>query len=387
MTAQDFNLSELAAAMTDWRRDFHAFPELAFAEERTSAIIAEKLSSLGIETHAGIAKTGVVGVLDFGPGPRAGFRADMDGLPIREATNLPYASRREGVMHACGHDGHMAMLLGAAQALSFRRDLCGQIVLIFQPAEENEGGARAMVEDGLFERFPVDAVYGLHNMPGVPVGTVMARAGAVSAAFDIFDILIRGEGGHGAMPEKTRDPIVAAAALISALNTVVSRNLRPLDAGVVTVGYISAGETYNVIPAEAALKGSCRSLSEDCRRTIRKRILEICAGVGAAFGVSVECDYQDRYPPVVNAVRETALLIEALSAETDIFTIVEDFEPLMGSEDFAFFLQKKPGAYFILGAGESGGRLHTPTYDFNDDVLSIGALAWIRLAERILRRP
>lgn len=386
MTLRGFDLSELAVTMAAWRRDFHAAPELAFAEMRTSAKIAETLAAFGLETHSGIARTGVVGVLDFGPGPSVGFRADMDALPIREATGLAYASQREGVMHACGHDGHMAMLLGAAKALSKRRDLCGRVVFIFQPAEENEGGARAMLDDGLFERFPVDAVYGLHNLPGVPVGAVMARAGAVSAAFDTFDIRIRGRGGHGAMPETARDPVVAAATLISMLNTIVSRNIRPLDAAVVTIGKVHAGATYNVIPDEAELKGSCRSFTDECRNMLRMRIIEACEGVGAACGVDIACDYRERYPSVVNTARENALLVDALSADPDVFTVIEDFEPLMGSEDFAFFLQERPGAYFILGAGECGGGLHTPTYDFNDEALSVGVRIWIRLAERLLRR-
>ena len=378
------DFAQILEQMKAWRHDFHAHPELAFEEERTAHIVAETLSSFGLEVHRGIARTGVVGVLDFGSGPAIGFRADMDALPLREQTGVSYASTIAGVMHACGHDGHTAMLLGAAQALSRRTDLAGRIVFIFQPAEENEGGAKAMIDDGLFRRFPVDSVFGLHNMPGMPLGVVMARAGPVSAAFDTFTLTVNGQGGHGAMPETTRDPIVAAAALTMALNTIVSRNVGAFDPAVVSVGQFSADGVYNVIPNDVTMKGSCRSFSEKVRTILRHRIHEICDGIGTAFGVRIDCRYEERYPPVVNAERQTALFAEALSRQGDGFNLITDFNPLMGSEDFSFLAKERPGCYLIMGSGDTGGPLHSPKYDFNDNALAIGARAWIRLAETAL---
>lgn len=377
-------LDDILPQLVDWRRDFHAHPEIAYREYRTAGIVAEALSSFGCAVTTGLAGTGVVGVLDFGPGPSIGLRADMDALPIEEETGAAYASRNRGLMHACGHDGHTAMLLGAAALLSRRRNLKGKVVFVFQPAEENEGGARAMIEDGLFERFAIDAMFGLHNMPGVPVGEVRARAGPVSSAFDTFDIVVKGRGGHGAMPELAADPIVAAAALVQGLNTIVSRNLAPFDNAVISVCAVNAGETYNVIPDAAYLKGSCRTFESGVQEKIRRRIAALVDGVAAAHGVDIDLDYRMRYPAVVNSERETALLRQVVSARSGEWIFNDDFRPLMGSEDFSFYLREKPGCFFIIGNGADYGPLHSPTYDFNDEALPVGAALWSRLAETYL---
>ncbi len=376
---------DLDSTMRIWRRDLHRHPEMAFNEERTASLVAAALSSFGLEVHANIARTGVVGILDFGEGPSIGLRADMDALPIMEQTGVAYASSFPGCMHACGHDGHTAMLLGAAKILAQRRDLRGQIVFIFQPAEENEGGARAMMEAGLLDRFPIDAIFGLHNMPGVPAGTFMARSGVITAAFDTFSIIVEGEGGHGAMPETARDPIVAGAALVLALQTIVSRNVKPTDMAILTIGQIGGGNTFNVIPERVTLKGSCRSMVPMVRDLMRQRIDAVCQGTAAAYDVRITPVYEERYPAVVNSKKETELLISALRGLDGVGPVITDFPPSMGSEDFSFYLQQKPGCYFILGNGESGGPLHSPTYDFNDDVLKYGTAAWVAIAEKALR--
>ena len=375
---------DLLKAVTDLRQDLHRHPELAFTENRTAQIVTRHLQGLGLELHSGIAKTGVVGVLDFGPGPVVGFRADMDALPIREMTGMVYASRHAGIMHACGHDGHTAMLLGAASVLATRTDLTGRLVFIFQPAEENEGGARVMLEDGLFTRFPVDRLFALHNMPAVPVGTIMARSGYVSAAFDTFTITIAGQGGHGAMPHTACDPTPASAALVQALNSIVSRNIDPMASAVVTLGQISGGASYNVIPDTMLLKGSCRSLEPSVQKTLKRRIDEICRGTALAWGVDISCIYEERYPAVYNEETATAQLHQALSRPDDGFNVISNFDPLMGSEDFAFMAEQVPACYFILGNGDTPGPLHSPTYDFNDQALPVGIQAWVRLAETTL---
>lgn len=378
-------IAEILPELIDWRRDLHAHPELAYQEKRTSGVVAERLRAFGCEVTEGIAGTGVVGVLDFGAGPVLGIRADMDALPIEERTGAPYASKHPGVMHACGHDGHTVMALGAARLLAKRTDLRGRIVFIFQPAEENEGGARRMLEEGLFERFPVDAIFGLHNMPSIPVGTVCAREGAVSASFDTFEITVTGKGGHGAMPEKALDPIPAAAALVTALNMIVSRNVAPLDSAVVSVCAIEAGAAFNVIPDAARLKGSCRSFDADVRSLLKSRIGEICEGAARMFGVKIDLDYVERYPAVVNSKKETALICAIASKPEDGWSFNGELAPPMGSEDFSFYLQQRPGCFFIVGNGDECGPLHSPGYDFNDRVLPIGVKLWVRLAESFNR--
>ncbi|MEM7570048.1 MAG: amidohydrolase [Pseudomonadota bacterium] len=375
---------ELVSEMTALRRDIHTFPELAYQETRTSGIVESQLRELGCEVTTGIAGTGVVGVMDFGPGPTLGLRADMDALPMHEETGCAHASQTPGIMHACGHDGHTTILLMAARALAQAQQLSGKLVLIFQPAEENEGGARAMVEAGVFEQFPGESVYGLHNMPGIPVGEVGATPGPVSAAFDTFEIAIKGAGGHGAMPELCTDPVVASAGLITALNTIVSRNVKPIDAAVVTAGVLKGEGAYNVIPDSVTIQGSCRTLRPHIRDLVEKRIHEVCAGIGAAYGTQNTCIYDRRYPPVINAEKETAILVEALRAQDYPYAIHEALDPVMGSEDFAYFLEQVPGCYILLGAGETGGYLHSVTYDFNDDALVPGARIWTSLTQKVL---
>lgn len=370
--------------MRGWRQDIHAHPELAYQERRTATLVADKLSCFGYEVHTAIAETGVVAVMHFGDGPSIAFRADMDALPITEANDLTYRSNSPGIMHACGHDGHTAMLLGAAEVLAKRDDLTGSLYLIFQPAEENEGGAKAMINAGIFEKFAIDSIYGLHNMPNIPVGTYHARTGSTSAAFDTFDISVIGKGGHGAYPQNTKDPIVAAAALVSALNTIVSRAIEPLDGAVVTVGQITGGETYNVIPDMVTIKGSCRSLLPETQALIERRVKEVCNGIAVTFDLEIICDYKQCYPPVINSQQETQILVSALGRITSNDNIITEFDPVMGSEDFAFFLNEKPGCYFLIGNGNGSGDLHTATYNFNDNALITGTQAWVALADEVL---
>lgn len=378
------SIAKILPEVTQWRRQLHAHPELAYKEFKTSLFVQEQLKQAGLEVHTGIAETGVVGVLDRGPGPVIGIRGDMDALPLLEKTDLPFASQTPGVMHACGHDAHTAMVLGAAKILAQCNDLKGKVVFIFQPAEENEGGAKRMVEEGLFEQFPLDAVFGLHNMPGVPVGEVWVKSGVVSASFDTFDIKIQGRGGHGAMPDKSLDPIPVASAMISALNTVVSRNIAPLESAVLSVCSIQGGDTYNVIPDEVVLKGSCRALCPDQQLTLKQRIIEIVHGIAQAHGVQADLCYEERYPPVINAENEAALLKQVVQKNTGRWKLVDDFDPVMGSEDFSFFLQQVPGCYFMIGNGFDSGPLHAPTYEFNEDSLEVGLGLWVELVKHLL---
>lgn len=378
---------KLLDKLTTLRRKLHRYPELAYQEHKTAKIVSETLTALGLKVHSGIAETGVVGVLEFDDkGPSIGFRADMDALPIVEETNVEYASKHAGVMHACGHDGHTAMLLGAADLLSKRKDLTGRIVFIFQPAEENEGGAKRMLEDGLIDRFPIEKIYALHNMPSIPVGTVMVKAGYVSASFDTFDIVIEGQGGHGAMPETTHDPIPAVSALILSLNTIVSRNIKPTDSAVLTVGTVQGGQAFNIIPDTVAISGSCRSHSKKAQKILKQRIFEVCEGIGIAYDVKIKCSYEERYPPVFNDEIATQALWSVLSKPNNGIELIKDFTPLMGSEDFAFMSEKVPGSYFIIGNGDECGPLHSPTYNFSDSALPIGLMCWVNLANILLER-
>lgn len=368
------------------RHDIHTHPEMAYQEFRTADLVAAKLEQLGLTVTRGIADTGLVGLLDRGEGPFIGIRADMDALPIVEQTSTSYCSVNHGVMHACGHDGHTATLLAAVDMISKLPNLNGKIAFIFQPAEENEGGAKRMVEEGLFELFPVEFVYGLHNMPSIPTNKVIAPVGHVSAAFATFDITIIGRGGHGAMPESAVDPLPASGALVSALNTIVSRNLSPQHGGVVTIGDISSqNSTHNVIPNQVVLKGSSRSFEQADSALIEQRISQICRGIGIAFNVDVQLIYEHRYPSVLNALTPTERLWEAVSADNSTITLEKEMQPLMGSEDFSFFAEQVPGCFFIVGNGESGA-LHSPTYDFNDETLVTGAKVWVSLAKTLLQR-
>lgn len=380
-------LVALAPELTAWRRDLHAHPEMAFREERTSALVAERLEGWGIEVHRGLARTGVVGRLRVGDGPGAiGLRADMDALPLQEGNGFAHRSTHDGCMHACGHDGHTTMLLGAARHLAETRGFDGTVVFIFQPAEEHEGGGRVMVEEGLFERFPVDAVYGLHNWPGMAVGRFGVMPGPMMAGCDSFEIRIRGRGGHAAMPDEAVDPVVAGCAVVQALQTISSRNVAPLDAVVVSVTQFHGGDAWNVIPAEVVLRGSVRWFRTAVRNTIERRMGEIATGVAGGFGATAELRLIPGYPPTINTPAEAATAAAAMAAVVGQENVATDLPPTMGAEDFAYMLQARPGAYGWIGNGPGAGGclLHNPRYDFNDALLPIGASYWVRLVESVL---
>jgi hippurate hydrolase len=376
----------LGDTMTGWRHRIHRRPELAFKEHETSDFIAEKLAEFGVTVHRGLAGTGVVGTLTNGEGDAVGLRADMDALPIQEATGLPYQSEVPGVMHACGHDGHTAMLLGAAKYLAETRRFSGRVHFIFQPAEENEAGGRAMVEDGLFERFPVKAVFGLHNWPGLPVGRAAVRAGPMMAACDLFDIVLTGRQAHAAMPHQGVDPVVTGATLISALQSIVSRSVDPQQAAVISVTRLNAGDAYNIVPETARLAGTVRTFDPAVQDLIEARIRRVVSGVASAHGCTADVQYDRRYPATINNADEAGF---AASVAADVLGeahVDRAPAPSMGSEDFAFMLQAVPGAYIWLGAGTGDAPcgLHHPQYDFEDSVLPLGAAYWVRVAEKAL---
>ena len=393
-------LPELLAqsdAMRVLRRDIHAHPELCFQEERTSEMIARTLAAWGIEVHRGQGKTGVVGVIQGRPGPRSiGLRADIDALPMTEHNQFAHASRYAGRMHACGHDGHTAMLLSAAQHLAATRDFDGKVILVFQPAEEGGGGAREMIQDGLFERFPMDAIFGMHNWPGMPAGTFAIKDGPCFASSNEFHITIRGKGCHGAMPHLGIDPVPVACQLVLAFQTILTRNLRPIETGVISVTMIQAGEATNVVPESVTLQGTVRTFTDETLDLIEERMRELSHQLSAAFGATAEFEFQRNYPPTINHSAETAfarqVMTEVVGPER-----VELFEATMGAEDFSFFLQHKPGAYFVIGNGDGthreGGRglgpctLHNPSYDFNDELIPLGGTLWVKLAQRWLAQP
>jgi amidohydrolase len=371
-------LHELHSEMTSWRRELHAHPQTAFEETFASEFIAGKLQSWGIETHRGLAKTGVVGTirgkLPAGdkPAKSIGLRADIDALDITEQNDLPYRSTFPGKMHACGHDGHTTMLLGAARYLGETRQFAGTVHVIFQPAEENEGGGRVMVEEGLFDKFPCDEVYGMHNWPGMDVGKFAVCSGPIMAAFDVFEIKIHGQGCHAAMPQ-----------IVSALQTIASRNVDPLDQVVVSVTQIHGGDTWNVIPDLVTLRGTVRTFRKAVQDLVDTNMRRIVANIAGAMGCTGEVDYQRRYPATVNSPRETEIAAAAAMRVAGENNVNMNATPCMGGEDFSFMLQKRPGCYIWAGNGPSdGGRvLHNPRYDFNDDLLPIGATYWVRLAE------
>jgi len=375
------------AKLTAIRRDLHAHPELAFAEHRTAELIARHLEAAGIEVHRGLGRTGVVGVVRGGRSLRAiGLRADIDALPMQERNEFAHRSVHEGCMHACGHDGHATMLLGAAEALAARRDFDGTVYLIFQPAEEGEGGGLAMIEDGLFERFPMESVFGMHNWPGMPAGQFGVRSGPVMASADRFDIDVRGHGAHAAMPHLGVDPVTAGAALVQAIQTIVSRTLDPIDSAVVSVTRFNAGEAYNVIPDRAQLGGTVRAFSEIVQDRVESALQRICDGVAAAFDVEVSLDYRRGYPPTINSAAEAAVCAEVASGLVGSVNVATDTRPSMGAEDFAYFLQRKPGCYVWIGNGEGEGgcMLHNPTYDFNDEIIATGVAYWVKLVRKVL---
>ncbi|MDS1142600.1 M20 aminoacylase family protein [Pusillimonas sp. SM2304] len=375
--------------LTALRRDIHAHPELGFQEQRTSDLVANALTALGYTVHRDIGRTGVVGVLDGrsnASGHTIGLRADMDALPILEQGKVAHASTRAGVMHACGHDGHTAILLGAARYLAETRRFDGRVVLIFQPAEEGLGGAKAMLDDGLFDRFPCDAIYGLHNWPGLPPGVIGVNPGPMMAAADHFDIHIQGRGGHGAHAYQTNDPVVIAAQLITALQTIVSRNVPAPEAAVITVAAVNAGslQAMNVIPRDAYMTGTVRTFSPVVQAQIVQRMEEVVAGIAAAFKAHIELKYHRLFPATVNTPEHAHFVAEVATELFGADMVVPNLVPSMGSEDFSFMLQQRPGAYFRLGQGgaESGCVLHSAMFDFNDAVIPAGSAMFCRLVER-----
>lgn len=380
------DVADLKSGLREIRQHLHQYPELSNEETETAALVADKLCALGYEITTGIGGHGVIGTMTRGSGSRSiGIRADMDALPINEQTGVSYTSHHPGKMHACGHDGHTAMLLGAAKQLARTQHFSGTVHLIFQPAEEIgfNSGAERMLEEGLFERFPCDAVYGLHNHPGYPVGKMMFRSGPFMAACDTVNITIYGKGGHAARPHMTVDPILVASSLVVALQTLVSRNIDPNETAVVTVGSLHSGHAANVIPETARLEISVRSFDADVRKILEQRIRTLVEHHAAGYGARANIEYVPGYPVLVNHQQETefaqAVAKELLGEEN----VVENLPPISGSEDFAYFLQQKPGCFLRLGNGDSA-VLHNPAYDFNDDSLILGAAFWTRLVERYL---
>ena len=380
-------IADLEDEMIALRRQIHAHPELAYEEVATGDLVTERLEAWGYTVHRGLGKTGVVGQLKVGNGTRRlGLRADMDALPIHEQTGLPYASKLPGKMHACGHDGHTAMLLAAAKHLAREKSFDGTLNLIFQPAEEGLAGAKKMLEDGLFERFPCDAVFAMHNMPGHPTGKFGFLPGSFMASSDTVIAKVIGRGGHGAVPHKAVDPVVVCAQIVLALQTIVARNVAPLDMAIITVGAIHAGEAPNVIPDSAEMRLSVRALRPEVRDLLETRITEVIHAQAAVYGARAEIDYQRRYPVLVNDVEMTAFARQVAFDWVGEAGLIRDMEPLTGSEDFAFLLERCAGSYLIIGNGdgEGGCMVHNPGYDFNDDCLATGAAYWVKLAEAFL---
>jgi len=381
-------IAEFHDDMTTWRRDFHQHPELGFEEHRTSAIVADKLRQFGVdEVVTGIAKTGVVGVIRGRPGDRAvGLRADMDALPIEEDTGLSHASVNKGVMHACGHDGHTTMLLGAARYLAETRNFPGTVYVIFQPAEEGLAGGRMMVEQGLFTRFPMDEVFGLHNWPHLPMGVFAWRHGPIMAACSAFEITIHGRGGHAAHPEKTIDPIVIAAQIVTALQTVVARSMEAADAGVLTIGAINGGHAHNVIPQTVTMIGTGRWFAPAVGDILESRLRTLATGIAESFGARADVTYERTYIATVNDSAATDRAARAAQAVSGEGRVIHMDKPTMGGEDFSFMLDAKKGSYIMLGGarGHDDPMVHHPRYDFNDEILPIGASYWATLAEQVL---
>ena len=382
-------IAQYADELTRWRHDIHAHPELGFEEQRTSAFVAEQLARFGCEVHRGVGRTGVVGVLRQGNGPKSiGLRADMDALPIRETNRFDHRSQNEGRMHACGHDGHTTMLLGAARYLAETRGFDGTVNFIFQPAEEGLGGAKAMVEDGLFERFPSDAVFGMHNRPGLAVGKFAIRQGPMMAGGAFFDITVEGRGAHAARPEAGVDPVLVASHITTALQSIVARNVKPIDTAVLSVTQIHGGAAYNVIPASAVIRGTARAFSRETLSLIDRRMRRIAQGVAVGMGAAAAFDFRVIFPPLVNNPDATQF-ITACAAELVGSENVNSAGSLtMASEDFAYMLEHRPGAYIQIGNGEGEGgcEVHNPGYDFNDAALTLGASLFARLVEKKLAR-
>ena len=386
-----------ASTVSAMRRDIHAHPELCFQEVRTADLIAKALTDWGIPVHRGLGTTGVVGIVKNGTSGRAvGLRADIDALPMTEHNHFAHASTYPGKMHACGHDGHTAMLLAAAKHLSRHRNFDGTVYLVFQPAEEGGGGAREMIKDGLFDKFPMEAMFGAHNWPGMAVGQFALKSGPCYASSNEFKIILKGKGAHGAMPHLGVDPVPAAAALVQGFQTIISRNMKPIDTGVISVTMIHTGEATNVIPETCEMQGTVRTFTTELLDLIESRMKAMAEATAAAYDCSCEFRFHRNYPPTINHDAETAfaqkVLGEVVGAEN-----VLPFEPTMGAEDFSYYLLEKPGCYFMIGNGDGAHRegghglgpcmLHNPAYDFNDDLIPLGATAWVRIAEQWLATP
>ncbi len=384
------------AELQQIRRAIHAYPELCYAEHRTSSLVAEKLQEWGIPILRGLGGTGIVGIIKNGNSERAiGLRADMDALPMQEFNTFAHASKNDGKMHACGHDGHTAMLLGAAHYLSQHRNFDGTVYVIFQPAEEGGGGARRMMDDGLFVQCPMQAVFGMHNWPGAAAGSFGVTAGPMMASSNEFEVVIKGKGAHAAQPHKSIDPIMVAVQIAQSWQTIISRNASPLDSAVLSITQIHSGSATNVIPDEATLIGTVRSFTTEMIDLVERRMRDIASHTAAAFDATVTFEFKRNYPPLLNHAKETAFAVEVMQSIAGPDNVNAHVEPTMGAEDFAFMLQEKPGCYVFLGNGEGEHRsmghglgpcnLHNASYDFNDDLLPIGATYWVRLAEKFLQ--
>ncbi|TWS99651.1 M20 aminoacylase family protein [Reyranella sp. CPCC 100927] len=385
----DPRIAAFADDLTTWRRDIHAHPELGFEEERTSRIVADKLRDFGCEVTTGIGKTGVVGTIRVGNNPRAvGLRADMDALPMDETNTFDHRSQHAGRMHACGHDGHTTMLLGAARYLAATRNFDGTVHFIFQPAEEGRGGAEAMVKDGLFEKFPCEAVFGMHNRPKLDVGKFQIRSGPMMAGGGLFDIHIKGKGAHGARPESGVDPVVIGGHIITALQTVISRTIAPIDSGVISITQMHAGDAYNVIPETAVLRGTVRAFRKEVMATIKEKIERIASGIAGSLGGEAKADVRVVFPPLVNDPTEAQWIGDVAAGIVGEDNVNRNGSYVMASEDFSYMLEKVPGAFILIGngGGEGGCEVHNPGYDFNDTALPLGATLWARVIETRLAK-
>ncbi len=387
---------ESAEVIQAIRRDIHAHPELCFEEKRTSDVVAQQLESWGIKIHRGLGKTGVVGIIEgsLGKGRSIGLRADMDALPLQEHNHFEHASQHPGKMHACGHDGHVAMLLGAAHYLAQHREFKGTVYFIFQPAEEGGGGAREMIRDGLFDLFPCDAVFGMHNWPGIPVGDFGVTPGPMMASSNEFQITVKGKGGHAALPHNSADPLFAASQIIGSLQAIITRNKRPVDAAVLSITQFHAGDASNIIPDSAWIGGTVRTFTHEVLDLIESRLHQIASATAQAFDCSAEVTFSRNYPPTINHEKETAFAVDVMKELVGEHHVNSRIDPTMGAEDFAFMLQEKPGCYVFIGNGDGDHRsqghglgpcqLHNPCYDFNDQLLPLGSTYWVRLVERYL---
>lgn len=370
---------------TALRHELHSYPETAYEERRTAALILQELESYGLEIHSGLAGTGVVGLLYNGSSGRTiGLRADIDALPLTEQNDLPYRSKQQGKMHACGHDGHTAMLLLAARYLSETRNFDGTVVFIFQPAEEAGAGAQRMIQEGLFARFPVDAVYAMHNIPGLAAGQFAVMPGPMMAAGDFFEVVLTADGGHAALPHTTADPILAGSALVQSLQSIISRQLDPLEPAVLSVTQFHGGEASNIIPSTVRLQGTARTYSDTARQVLEQGLQRLANGIAATYGLTVKARYHRGYPATINSPQEAATARQVLESVVGSDNVLTTLKPLMTAEDFSYMLQARPGAYLWIGNGNSAG-LHTPHYNFNDNILTLGAAFWVQLVEHTLQ--